>query len=69
MTNATSVLLASRPKGSPTAANFEVATAELSELEAGQFLVRVIWLSLDPYMRGRMASITARWTPKRLVRR
>ena len=57
MTNATSVLLASRPKGSPTAANFEVATAELSELEAGQFLVRVIWLSLDPYMRGRMDDV------------
>lgn len=57
MTIATSVLLASRPKGSPNAANFEIASAELPALAPGQFLVRIIWLSLDPYMRGRMDDV------------
>lgn len=48
------VRLAKRPKGEPTAENFEIAEAELPPVAAGQILVRVIWLSLDPYMRGRM---------------
>jgi hypothetical protein len=54
MTTATQIVLASRPKGSPTLENFRTETATLPAIKDGEFLVRVIWLSLDPYMRGRM---------------
>src|SRR6476661_5870178 len=46
--------LASRPDGEPTAANFRVVDAPLPALNDGQVLVRNHYLSLDPYMRGRM---------------
>jgi len=49
------VLLKSRPQGEPVPANFEVADAPLPEPAEGQYLSRTIWLSLDPYMRGRMS--------------
>ncbi len=48
------VVLASRPSGAPTRENFRLETAPLPEPAAGEMLVRVLWLSLDPYMRGRM---------------
>ena len=47
-------LLASRPDGEPSAANFRLVQAPLPELSEGQVLVRNHYLSLDPYMRGRM---------------
>ena len=47
-------LLASRPDGEPSAANFRLVQAPLPELGEGQVLVRNHYLSLDPYMRGRM---------------
>ena len=46
--------LASRPSGEPTAANFRLVEAPLPELADGEVLVRHHYLSLDPYMRGRM---------------
>lgn len=49
------VLLKSRPEGEPTHANFEVAESAIPEPKDGEYLSRTIWLSLDPYMRGRMA--------------
>ena len=51
------ILLASRPDGEPTAANFKLAQAPVptaDQLTDGQVLVRHHYLSLDPYMRGRM---------------
>ena len=48
------VLLDSRPEGEASAANFKLATAETPPLQEGQVLVRHHFLSLDPYMRGRM---------------
>ena len=48
------VLLASRPKGEATTANFRLVEAPLPALAEGQVLVRHHYLSLDPYMRGRM---------------
>lgn len=48
------IVLASRPQGKPTAENFRVEEAELPAIEQGQLLLRVLYLSLDPYMRGRM---------------
>jgi len=47
--------LASRPVGEPTPANFALETVPVPEPGPGQALVRTIYLSLDPYMRGRMS--------------
>jgi hypothetical protein len=48
------ILLDNRPQGEASAANFKLATAETPALQDGQVLVRHHFLSLDPYMRGRM---------------
>ncbi|CAI0749181.1 NADPH-dependent curcumin reductase [Serratia entomophila] len=48
-------LLASRPQGEPTANNFHLDTAPTPQPAAGQVLLRTVYLSLDPYMRGRMS--------------
>ena len=52
--NNTQVLLASRPQGEPTTANFRLVQSPVPDLADGQVLVRHHFLSLDPYMRGRM---------------
>ncbi|GAB2904617.1 NADP-dependent oxidoreductase [Uliginosibacterium flavum] len=49
------IVLASRPVGEPTAANFRLETAPIPVPSAGQVLLRTLYLSLDPYMRGRMS--------------
>ena len=49
------VLLKSRPEGEPTHANFDVVDSPVPEPKDGEYLSRTIWMSLDPYMRGRMA--------------
>lgn len=49
------IVLNSRPQGIPTPENFRLETAPIPEPGDGQVLVRVNWLSLDPYMRGRMS--------------
>ena len=49
------VLLASRPTGLVEESNFRIAEAAVPEPKAGEVLVRNEWLSLDPYMRGRMS--------------
>jgi NADPH-dependent curcumin reductase CurA len=49
------VQLASRPVGTPTAANFHLATTAVPVAGPGQLLLRTVYLSLDPYMRGRMS--------------
>ena len=46
--------LDNRPQGEAVAGNFKLATGSTSALEDGQVLVRHHFLSLDPYMRGRM---------------
>src|SRR5690242_7673300 len=46
--------LKSRPDGTPTHENFELKNIDLPQLEDGQVRVRNLWLSVDPYMRGRM---------------
>lgn len=47
-------LLASRPSGEASVDNFRLVEADLPALQDGQVLVRHHYLSLDPYMRGRM---------------
>src|SRR5699024_9105291 len=49
------VVLASRPHGAPTLDNFELRETAIPEPQAGQVLLRTEYLSLDPYMRGRMS--------------
>lgn len=48
------IRLASRPNGMPTADNFVLEHVTLEPLQPGQVLVRNLYLSVDPYMRGRM---------------
>ena len=55
MTTSTQIQLAKRPHGEPDDATFQTAEVELPALEDGQVLLRVVYLSLDPYMRGRMS--------------
>lgn len=47
-------VLASRPEGAASASNFKLREVPVPELQDGQLLVRHHYLSLDPYMRGRM---------------
>ena len=49
--------LKSRPNGMPTSDNFELKETALPELGEGQVRVRNRWLSVDPYMRGRMNDV------------
>lgn len=48
------VRLASRPSGVPTSDNFTIAETTLAPPEDGQVVVRNLFMSVDPYMRGRM---------------
>ena len=57
MTHDTQVLLAKRPHGEPTDDCFKYVTVETPALEDNQVLIKVVWLSLDPYMRGRMNDV------------
>jgi NADPH-dependent curcumin reductase CurA len=48
------VTLAARPVGEPTEADFALVEAPIPEAGAGEVVARTLWLSLDPYQRGRM---------------
>src|SRR4051812_41346381 len=48
------ILLAARPRGEPTLDNFKLVEADVPDPGPGQMLLRTIYLSLDPYVRGRM---------------
>jgi NADPH-dependent curcumin reductase CurA len=50
------IVLASRPDGRPTAADFRLERATLSAPSDEQVLLKILYLSLDPYMRGRMSA-------------
>jgi NADPH-dependent curcumin reductase CurA len=49
------IVLASRPKGAPAAEHFRLERVPVPAPGAGQVLLRTVFLSLDPYMRGRMS--------------
>ncbi len=51
------IVLASRPEGEPLAENFRIEEAPLPVPAEGEALVRNLYLSLDPYMRGRMMAV------------
>ncbi|HDY7930173.1 TPA: NADP-dependent oxidoreductase [Vibrio vulnificus] len=49
------IVLASRPVGAPTADNFALTQSDIPTPAQGEMLLRSVYLSLDPYMRGRMS--------------
>ena len=49
------ILLNSRPVGAPTKEDFRLVTGPVPQPDTGQGLLRTLYLSLDPYMRGRMS--------------
>jgi len=54
MTTSREIRLKSRPVGLPTADNFELTTVTLPDPGPGEVQVRNTWMTVDPYMRGRM---------------
>jgi NADPH-dependent curcumin reductase CurA len=50
------IVLASRPDGEPQPEHFKLIESEVPEPGEGQVLLKTLWLSLDPYMRGRMSA-------------
>ena len=57
------VVLASRPAGEPKPSDFRIEEYPLPAPGNGQVLLRTIWLSLDPYMRGRMSEAASYAAP------
>jgi len=60
------IVLASRPSGWPTAANFDLTETGRAELADGQVRVRNLFMSVDPYMRGRMNDVKSYVPPFQL---
>lgn len=50
------IVLASRPVGAPSPDNFRFEDVPVSDPSEGQLLLQILYLSLDPYMRGRMSA-------------
>ena len=57
------IVLASRPSGSPGVENFRLEQSAVPEPAEGEVLLRTLFLSLDPYMRGRMSDAESYATP------
>ncbi|MGJ4950213.1 NADP-dependent oxidoreductase [Bradyrhizobium sp. HKCCYLS20291] len=55
MSQAKRIVLAARPVGEPKPSDFRLEDYAIPTPGAGEVLLRTIWLSLDPYMRGRMS--------------
>jgi hypothetical protein len=60
------IILASRPSGWPVEDNFALTEADRPDLADGQIRVRNLFMSVDPYMRGRMNDVTSYVPPFRL---
>src|SRR6201996_6836514 len=63
MAQAKRIVLASRPVGEPKQTDFRMEETAIPTPGEGQVLLRTIWLSLDPYMRGRMSDGPSYATP------
>ena len=50
------ILLANRPVGMPDESNFEMIEENIPQINEGEVLIRTLYLSVDPYMRGRMSA-------------
>jgi NADPH-dependent curcumin reductase CurA len=62
------VRLASRPRGEPQPSDFELAKVEVADPADGQLVVRNTFVSVDPYMRGRMSAAKSYVAPYALGR-
>src|SRR5678815_5517898 len=49
------IVLAKRPEGEPTPADFRIEEVPIPALKDGEILMQTVFLSLDPYMRSRMS--------------
>ena len=50
------VIMKTRPIGMPILENFEIINSPIPKIKHGEVLIKILWLSLDPYMRGRMST-------------
>jgi NADPH-dependent curcumin reductase CurA len=66
MTSSREIHLKSRPSGMPSAANFELVRVDLPDPAPGQVQVRNSWMTVDPYMRGRMNDVKSYSPPFQL---
>ena len=66
MTTSREIRLKSRPIGTPTTANFELASVDLPDPAPGQVQVKNTWMTVDPYMRGRMNDVKSYSPPFQL---
>jgi len=48
------IVLAARPSGEPRESDFQLVEGDIETMASGDVLVEVLWVSVDPYMRGRM---------------
>src|SRR5436190_21334007 len=62
MTTVREIRLKSRPRGLPQPENFELASVDLPAPAAGEVQVKNLWMTVDPYMRGRMNDVQS-YTP------
>jgi NADPH-dependent curcumin reductase CurA len=56
MVRSREIRLKSHPVGMATAENFELATVSVADPRPGEVQVKNLWMSVDPYMRGRMVA-------------
>ena len=63
MTSMKRIVLASRPDGAPTDDNFRLEEVDMPEPGQGEILVETAYMSLDPYMRGRMDDVKSYSAP------
>ena len=61
-----SITLRQRPIGIPNSDNFSLTSSPVGEIEENQILIKVIYLSLDPYMRGRMSDVKSYAEPLKI---
>ncbi|MCH7786105.1 MAG: NADP-dependent oxidoreductase [Chloroflexi bacterium] len=57
------ITMKSRPMGYPQESDFELVEEPIPQPREGEVLIRTIWLSLDPYMRGRMRDVQSYASP------
>ena len=60
------ILLASRPKGEPARDNFRMVESEIPQVPESGVLLKTVYLSLDPYMRGRMSDAPSYVPPTKI---
>jgi NADPH-dependent curcumin reductase len=60
------ILLAARPEGAPGPQHSKLAETPVPQPGEGQVLLKTLWLSLDPYMRGRMSAARSSLVRSRL---